>query len=284
MPEIELEARAKINLSVDITRKRPDGYHEVCMIMQTIDLSDRVILDLTDGTTEVRSSSSEIPAGPENIAYKAAKLFFEETGIKRGAAIYIEKRIPVAAGLAGGSSNAAAVLAGLNGLCRAGISPDGLIELGKRIGADVPFCIAGGTALARGIGEKLTPLEPFSGIDLVLIKPEAKVSTSWAYRRLDAGSISSRPDTRLLVDAVNKKNINALAENMKNVLEEVTIPEFPQVAEAKRRLAGLGAAGSMMSGSGPSVFGIFSSRAAAENAFEAVKDDGKWDCFLCRTI
>ena len=282
MASIELEAYAKINLSLDVLRKREDGYHELRMIMQSIELHDTVHIETAAAGIRVGCDSRWVPSDAENIAGKAALLITGKYAIKDGLKIYIKKTIPVAAGLAGGSANAAAVLKGVNSLFSLGLSDPELMGLGKQIGADVPFCIAGGTMLAEGIGEKLTPLPPFSGINLVLLKPKIGVSTAWVYKNLDIGKIVKRPDTERLISAVSDGNADEVAANMANVLESVTIPTYGMVQAAKDRLIKYGAAGSMMSGSGPAVFGIFSNREQAERAFKAARDK-RWDSYLTCT-
>lgn len=283
MSSIELKARAKINLSLDVIGKREDGYHEVKMIMQTIELHDKVVIESIQSGIEVTCNSQWVPSGEGNIAYKAARLLLSKYNVTDGVRISIDKKIPVAAGLAGGSSNAAAVLKGINRLFSLGLSQEELMLLGKQIGADVPYCIKGGTMLAEGVGERLTQLASFPCTNIVVIKPRIGVSTAWVYGNLDLDKISFRPDTHLLITALNEKRIDVFAKNMKNVLETVTEEKYRIVKEAKDRLHKLGALGCMMSGSGPSVFGIFTDRQAAENAYKAVKNN-KWDCFLTQTI
>jgi len=283
MESISLNAYAKINLSIDIIGKRPDGYHDVKMIMQTIALHDKVTLEVRDGGIEIECDKSWIPTGADNIAYKAASLLMKEYNIQKGVCIKIAKNIPVAAGLAGGSTDAAAVLKGMNKLFSLNLGENELMAVGKQVGADVPFCIKGGTMLAEGIGEVLTELDSFSKVDIVLVKPEIGVSTAWVYKNLDLGKISIRPDIPLLIKAISNKDRICVAQNMKNVLESVTIEKHEVIKEIKQELMRLGALGSMMSGSGPSVFGIFEDRAKAEYAYEKLKNN-KWDCFLTETL
>lgn len=282
MAAAEIKAHAKINLSLDVLRKRDDGYHDLRMIMQSIELHDTVNIETAVSGIEVTCDSRWVPSGLENIAAKASLLITDKYGIRDGLKINIEKKIPVAAGLAGGSTDAAAVLIGINSLFSLGISNSGLMEIGKQIGADVPFCIAGGTMLAEGIGDKLTELAPFRGVNLVLLKPKINVSTAWVYNNLDVGKIVNRPDTEALVNAVSSGDTGRVAAHMKNVLEIVTIPVYNVVQEAKDTLLELGAQGSMMSGSGPVVFGIFQELRQAEKAFEKA-EDSRWDRFLTKT-
>lgn len=283
MNSIELNARAKINLSLDVVGKRPDGYHDIRMIMQTVSLRDRVYLEIIPKGIEIGSDCRWIPSNSDNIAYKAADLLIKEYNISSGVRIRIKKEIPVAAGLAGGSSDAAAVLKGMNILFKLGISEPDILSLGKRIGADVPFCIKGGTMLAEGIGEVLTDLGSLPGLDIVLVKPKISVSTAWVYKNLDLGNVTNRPDTSLLLAAIKENKIDVIAQNMKNVLESVTVKKYAVIEEIKNRLVRCGAAGSMMSGSGPTVFGIFRDKNSALKAVEYLKCD-RWNCYYTETI
>lgn len=284
MPSLEMDANAKINLSLDVLRKRDDGYHDLRMIMQSVELHDTVLLETGGSGIRVDCDSRWVRGDCSNTAYKAAALIMDKHGVKSGLKIRIIKRIPVAAGMAGGSADAAAVLKGLNRMFSLGLETAGLMTLGRQIGADVPYCVAGGTMLAEGTGELLTPLKPFQGVNLVILKPKIGVSTAWAFKNLDLGKPLDRPDTELLTAAVENGDIEAVAANMKNVLESVTIPRYGVVDEARRRLTELGALGSMMSGSGPSVFGIFAGRDGAAAAGEAASRDIRWDCHVTYTI
>lgn len=278
----EIKARAKINLALDVLSKRSDGYHELRMIMQTVELHDNVQIELTNGGVEVTSNSRWAPSGIDNIAYKAASILIDTYKIKSGVRIKIDKKIPVAAGLAGGSADAAAVLKGMNELLELGISQPELMVLGKSIGADVPYCISGRTMLAEGIGEILTELGPFSDVDIVLVKPKLGVSTAWVFKNLVLENIEERPDFSLLINSIENKDAYAVGNNMKNVLETVTVPKHGIINEIKSALKQHGACGSMMSGSGPTVFGIFPDRSSAQHAFNCLKSV-KWDCFLTKT-
>jgi len=287
MSVLEVPAHAKINLSLDVLGKREDGYHELRMIMQTIDLHDKVLLETTgEAGIALECDSRWVPLDGRNTVWKAAELLMEHCGIKKGVKINIKKRIPVAAGLAGGSADAAAVLRGLNKLFSAGLDQRGLKELGRQVGADVPYCIEGGTMLAEGIGELLTPLRDFSGVDIVLVKPNIGVSTAWVYGNLKMAEImqQDRPDTELLISALSTGNLSMLAAHMKNVLELVTISKHGIVQKAKDCLLKAGALGSMMSGSGPTVFGIFSNADAAVRAYDSLSKDRRWQCFRTKTV
>ena len=281
-----MPARAKINLSLDVLRKREDGYHELRMIMQTIELHDMIRLETTEGGSIVLECDSEwVPADERNTAWKAAKLFMEHCRIKSGLRIVINKRIPTAAGLGGGSADAATVLRGLNKLFSIGLDHFELRKLGKMVGADVPFCVEGGTMLAEGIGEHLTPLRDFSGVDIVLVRPNIGISTKWVYENLKAAQISQsdRPDTEALIRFLDAGDIASVAANMKNVLELVTIPHYAIIQEAKDSLLRAGAVGSVMSGSGPTVFGIFTEKSAASKALNRLESETRWQCFQTKT-
>lgn len=286
MPLLEVAAHAKINLSLDVLSKRSDGYHELRTIMQTVELHDTIRLETVDNEgLELECDARWVPRDERNTAWKAADLFMSRFKIKGGLKIGITKKIPVAAGLAGGSADAAAVLRGLNILFSAGLDNTELRELARQIGADVPYCISGGTKLAEGIGELLSPLRDFSGVDIILVKPHVAVSTPWVYGnlRLDEIAGRNRPDTALLRKALEERDLDKVAAHMKNVLELVTIPRYSIVKDAKSRLTKLGALGSMMSGSGPTVFGIFPNRSSASEAFKALTRDSRWQCFLTNT-
>lgn len=284
MRRVELKARAKVNLSLDVLSKRQDGYHEVKMIMQTLELHDSIILEEISEGIEIECNSPWVPLNNQNIAYKAAELVISSYGIKTGVKINIIKRIPVAAGLAGGSSNAAAVFQGLNEMFSLGISEEVLMILGKQIGADVPYCIKGGTMLSEGIGEILTTISQLPRIPVVLVKPKIGVSTAWVYKNLNLDKINVRPETELLIKAIDNKDIKYLASNMVNVLESVTIPKYPIIDEIKRKMVKSKTLGSMMSGSGPTVFGIYEDDKSAEDAWNLLKTDNRWESILTYTI
>ncbi len=266
MDKIILNSHAKINLSLDVCSKRSDGYHEVSMIMLQCGLCDSITVEKTDGEICLKSNLSFLPCDERNIAHKAAVAFFDYTGIKGGANIDMAKRIPVGAGLAGGSGNGAAVLDGLNRLYETGLTTEELCEIGVKLGADVPYCICGGTMLAEGIGEKLTPLSALPKMPVVIIKPPFGVSTPVVYSKIDEAPIKKRPDTPALIDAINCGDIKALCDGMVNVMEEVTIEMHPVIGTIKSELMKSGALGAIMSGSGPSVFGIFENYNDAKRA------------------
>lgn len=283
MDFIKLRAFAKINLSLDVLGTLDNGYHEVKMVMQTVSLFDNVELTKTDSGISMECSARFLPTNSDNLAYRAAEAFFAETGIKGGVKIYLKKHIPIGAGLAGGSSNAAAVLKGLNKLYDARLSTRKLCEIGTRLGADVPYCIIGGTRLAEGIGEKLSPLPRLPFCHIVLVKPAFSISTKWAYANIDACENLVHPPTDKLIEALEKGDLRSVCENMGNVLEDVSIAHYPILQNVKRELLELGAIGSQMSGSGPTVFGIFEDEEKARNAKEILWKKYK-TVYVCRGI
>ncbi|WP_195940730.1 4-(cytidine 5'-diphospho)-2-C-methyl-D-erythritol kinase [Romboutsia sp. 1001713B170131_170501_G6] len=259
MNSIELKSRAKINLSIDVLGKRDDGYHLVEMIMQTIDLYDVIkIKQLDTNDVVIKSNSSHIPLDNDNIVYKAIELLRQRFNINKGIEVFIEKNIPVAAGMAGGSSNAAAVLVGLNKLWKLNLTEQELQELGLKLGADVPYCISGKTALAEGIGEKLSYIKGLpKNISILICKPNLFVSTKDVYQGLDLNNIVKRPNNKFLIECLEKEDIDSLSKNMSNVLENVTSKMHKEINEIEEIMMANSALGSMMSGSGPTVFGLF---------------------------
>ena len=274
MDKIQLKALAKINLGLDVLRRREDGYHEVKMIMQTIGLHDDLEIRKTKTPgIQVKTNLYYLPTNENNLVYKAAKLLMDEFQIQDGVSIQLKKRIPVAAGMAGGSSDGAAVLWGINQMYGLGLSMQALMERGVRLGADVPYCIQRGTALAEGIGEKLSVLPPMPKCTILIAKPGISVSTKFVYENLHANDLKpeQHPDVDSMIEAMRQKDLGRLCSRMGNVLETVTIPAYPVINEIKRTMIDNGAIGSMMSGSGPTVFGIFDSPAAAKQAVKAVR-------------
>lgn len=274
MDKIQLKALAKINLGLDVLRRREDGYHEVKMIMQTIGLHDDLEIRKTKTPgIQVKTNLYYLPTNENNLVYKAAKLLMDEFQIQDGVSIQLKKRIPVAAGMAGGSSDGAAVLWGINQMYGLGLSMQALMERGVRLGADVPYCIQRGTALAEGIGEKLSVLPPMPKCTILIAKPGISVSTKFVYENLHANDLKpeQHPDVDSMIEAMRQKDLGLLCSRMGNVLETVTIPAYPVINEIKRTMMDNGAIGSMMSGSGPTVFGIFASPAAAKQAMKAVR-------------
>ena len=258
MKDISVKALAKINLGLDVVRRREDGYHEVRMIMQTIHLFDRLeISKNTSGQITMETNLAFLPTNENNLVYKAAKLLTDEFGIKDGVHVWLHKHIPVAAGMAGGSTDAAAVLYGMNRIFDLGLSKEELMERGVKIGADVPYCVMRGTALAEGIGEKLTKLPPMVKCPVLIAKPQINVSTKFVYENLKLDADTEHPDIDRLVADIREKNLTKIAADMGNVLETVTIPAYPVIADIKENMLQNGAVNAMMSGSGPTVFGLF---------------------------
>ena len=275
MREIKLKARAKINLGLDVVRKREDGYHEVRMIMQMINLYDRITLRRsTEPGIRVTTNLPYLPVNEDNLVYRAAKLLMEEFKVTEGAEIELQKYIPVAAGMAGGSSDAAAVMVGVNRIFHLGLTKKQLMERGVKIGADVPFCIMRGTALAEGIGEVLTPLPAMPHCSLVIAKPKIHVSTKFVYGNLKANELKEHPDIDGQVQALREGSLEQLVAKMGNVLETVTVPTYPVIDEIKRTMLKNDAMGAMMSGSGPTVFGIFEREERAQEVCRLLKKEG----------
>ena len=275
MREIKLKARAKINLGLDVVRKREDGYHEVRMIMQMINLYDRITLRRsTEPGIRVTTNLPYLPVNEDNLVYRAAKLLMEEFKVTVGAEIELQKYIPIAAGMAGGSSDAAAVMVGVNRIFHLGLTKKQLMERGVKIGADVPFCIMRGTALAEGIGEVLTPLPAMPHCSLVIAKPKIHVSTKFVYGNLKASELKEHPDIDGQVQALREGSLEQLVAKMGNVLETVTVPAYPVIDEIKRTMLKNDAMGAMMSGSGPTVFGIFEREERAQEVCRLLKKEG----------
>lgn len=270
--DISLKALAKINLGLDVVRRREDGYHEVRMIMQTIHLYDRLDIKRTqEPGIQIQTNLSFLPVNENNLIYKAAKLLMDEFSITDGVSVKLDKRIPVAAGMAGGSTDAAAMLIGVNRLFSLGLTKRQLMERGVQIGADVPYCIMRGTALAEGIGEALSPLSPMVKCPVLIAKPSISVSTKFVYQNLKLDDTTIHPDIDLLIDDIKAKNLHDIAAHMGNVLETVTIPNYPVIDEIKKHMLSNGAVGAMMSGSGPTVFGLFDDEDTAKKAYKAMR-------------
>jgi 4-diphosphocytidyl-2-C-methyl-D-erythritol kinase len=278
-----LKAYAKINISLDVVGKKEDGYHLLKMIMQSIDLYDLIQISKANEGINITCDRQYVPTDERNIAYKAAKLFIDTYKIKSGINIDIKKNIPVAAGLAGGSTNGAAVLKAMRDIFKYNISDKELMDLGLKIGADIPYCIAGGTALCEGIGEKIKQLKPFKEKILVLVKPNFGVSTKEVYKNFDLTKVYKHPNTEALIDAMNKDDLNFISLNMKNLLENVTLRRYSILREIKDGLIKDGALGSMMSGSGPTIFGFFDDMLTAQNCFLHMKEKYE-EVYITRTI
>lgn len=271
MGEIKLKARAKINLGLDVIRRREDGYHEVKMVMQTVDIYDELTIRTTAkaGIT-IKANLANIPTDGRNLIFKAAKLLMDNYPISGGVSVHLKKVIPVAAGMAGGSADAAAAFVGINRLFGLRLNEETLRKLAVKIGADVPYCIMGGTALSEGIGDILTPLPAPPQCFLVIAKPNIYVSTKYVYENLHADQLKKHPDIDALVHAIKEQDLLKMTSCMGNVLETVTAKEHPIIEEIKDRLKRSGAIEALMSGSGPTVFGIFETENAAKKAYQEI--------------
>lgn len=272
---IHLKALAKINLGLDVTGVREDGYHMVRMIMQTIDLFDWVTIRKSkQEAITLRTNLNFLPTDEHNIAYQAALLLKQDHPQIGGLELNIHKCIPVAAGMAGGSTDAAAVLYGLNKLFGLGLSLSKLMEYGLKLGADVPYCLLRGTALAEGIGEKLTRLAPMPDCHILIAKPPVSVSTKLVYQSLDALEQPPHPPIDAQIRDLEEQDLCSLAGHMGNVLESVTVPMHPEIERIKEMMMEQGAIAAMMSGSGPTVFGIFSEEGRAYEAKARIRSSG----------
>ncbi len=284
MKELTVRAYAKINLTLDVLRRRADGYHEVRMLMQRVSLCDDIVLSRQSGDISLRSNVAYLPCDSRNLAVRAAERFFDAAALGgEGVAIDLVKRIPVAAGLAGGSADAAAVLTGLNALYGAPLSEERLMELGAALGADVPFCIAGGTMLAEGIGERLTRLPALPRTNVVLCKPPVSLSTAYVYSKIRCSRIRRRPDTAGALDALRAGDLAGVCRRMYNVMEDVAVQEHRAISDIKSAMLAAGADGAVMSGSGPTVVGLFSNRNAAEACACALSNTYR-DVFCVETM
>lgn len=271
--EFELKAYGKVNLGLDVLRKREDGYHEVRMIMQTVKVFDRLTFsDLQEDTIQISSNLHYLPINEDNLIYQACALMKREYNIKTGVRIHLDKHIPIAAGMAGGSADAAAALIAMNKMFGLKVSQKELMEYGVQLGADVPYCIIRGTALSEGIGEILTKLQPLPKCYMVIAKPPISVSTKMVYENLHAEKLETHPDIDGMVEALNQQNLYGVAERMGNVLETVTVKLYPVIEEIKNLMLDHGAMNSLMSGSGPTVFGIYNDETKAKAAENELKE------------
>ena len=274
MDKLDLKALGKINLGLDVLGKRENGYHDVRMVMQTVYLYDQIRIEKRkEPGISLSTNLFYLPVNENNLAYRAASLLMEEFQIKEGVKITLDKHIPVAAGMAGGSSNAAAVLFGINRMFSLGLSQKDLMERAVSLGADVPYCIMRGTALSEGIGEILTPLPPMPQCQILIAKPPISVSTKFVYENLNLPSLSrdAHPNIDKIAKALASRDFYGVADNLGNILETVTIPAHPVIREIKEKMMELGAVNALMSGSGPTVFGLFVNPAAAQEAYEEMR-------------
>lgn len=275
MDTLELRALGKINLGLDVLGKRENGYHDVRMVMQTVYLYDQIRIErMKTPGIKLKTNLFYLPVNEANLAYRAAHLLMEEFQIQSGVRITLNKRIPVAAGMAGGSTDAAAVLFGLNRMFSLGISKEGLMERGVKLGADVPYCILRGTALAEGIGEILTPLSDMPKCHVLIAKPPLSVSTKLVYEKLDSTEITGHPDIDGILHGLREQNLQKVAHSMGNVLEEVTVEEYPVIKRIKDTMKEHGALNAVMSGSGPTVFGIYEDKRAAREGAYRIRELG----------
>lgn len=273
MREIEIKAPGKINLGLDVVGRREDGYHLVKMVMQTVRLYDRLKFKKTKfGSIVIESNLRYLPCNENNLVYKAIDMIRREYGITEGMHVSLDKRIPVAAGMAGGSADAAATIKAMDRMYCLGMSAEKMAQIGLKLGADVPYCLMGGTALAEGIGEKLTKLNDVPAAKVLLVKPNISISTKVVYEKIDSAGDLVRPDIDAIIKAIDDKDISKMCSNMGNVLETVSCDDYPVINTIKDRMRDFGAVGAMMSGSGPTVFGIFTDNDCAEKAFNGFKD------------
>lgn len=277
---MRLRALAKINLGLDVLGRREDGYHELRMIMQTINMYDQLDMEISEEPgIRITTNLPYVPVNQNNLVYRAANMLLEEFQIKEGLTVDLQKMIPVAAGMAGGSSDAAVAMIGVNRLFQLGLSVKDLMERGVKIGADVPYCLLRGTALAEGIGDKLRALPACPDCYVLIGKPGISVSTKFVYENLHANELKSHPRIDEMLDAIQWHNLYKMADLMENVLETVTIPQYPIIEEIKNHMKEHGALNAMMSGSGPTVFGLFDDKTLAEQACEALRESR-----LARTV
>lgn len=283
---IRVDARAKINLSLDILGKRPDNYHDVAMVMQSVALSDVLTFrEQAKGTgIQLISNIPGLPTSERNLAYKAAELVMKKFAVQQGLYIDLIKRIPIAAGLAGGSTDAAAVLIALNEMWNLGLKTNELCALGAQIGSDVSFCIQGGTMLAKGRGEILEKLPAMPECFVILAKPQVRVSTAWAYQNFKADNVNEWPDTDAMIAALGKGDLEAIGKQLCNVLESVTISRYNEIATLKRLMGKYGAFASLMSGSGPTVFGLVDDEDRAEYIVEKLSERDNVQVILTKTV
>lgn len=275
MHSIVIKAMAKVNLGLDVLRRRENGYHDVKMVMQTVNLYDTLTITKREDTQiAITTNAGELPLTEDNLIYKAARLLFEYVKKECGASIHLDKQIPIAAGMAGGSTDAAATLLGLNALYEFGLDKEELAHIGVKIGADVPYCIYGGTYLSEGIGEVLTKLPDAPDCFVVIAKPGIGVSTKYVYENLHIETVSDHPDVDGMIDAIRAGSLDGVTAKMANVLETVTIKRYPEIAKMKECLEENGAEKALMSGSGPTVFGIFKEEEKAKRALERLNGTG----------
>lgn len=272
--KLECKAYAKVNIGLDVVRRLANGYHEVRMIMQTLSLHDTLFMERCgEEGIFLTTDSGELGDAQENLAYRACKLMFDEYQLSGGIRMHLVKRIPIAAGMAGGSADAAAAFRGMNALYGLELSREQLREQGVKLGADIPYCIMGGTYLSEGIGEILTPAPKMPKCYILVAKPHVSVSTKWVYENLHANELEHHPDIDAMLAAMEAGDLQRLAGKMENVLETVTVRRYPVIRQIAERMEALGAVKAMMSGSGPTVFGLFESEEACHGAYVSMQED-----------
>ena len=272
MDQIFLQPRAKINVTLNITGRRADGYHEIDTVMQTAALCDEMLIKKTARGVELLTNLKYLPSGEKNLAHAACSFMLEKYKINSGVRVELKKNIPVSAGLGGGSADCAAALVGMRDLFNLPVVNDELIKISKRFGADVPFCVIGGTARARGIGEILTPLSPHPKCHVLIARPPIIVSTAEVFKEFNIYGDYEKPDTEAVIEGIENKNLKQIAEGIANVLESVTEKKYPVISRIKKIMLESGALGALMSGSGPSVFGYFTDFNHAEAAAETIRE------------
>lgn len=280
---MKIKAYGKVNISLDVIGKREDGYHLLRMLMQTVDIYDELIFEKVKEGVHITCDKDFVPTDKRNLVYKAVELFKDTFKVQGGVKVHINKNIPVEAGMAGGSTDAAAALKGMRDLYMPEVSDKELMKLGVRIGADVPYCILGGTALCEGIGEVITPLKSFNNKIMVVVKPDFGVSTVAVYKAFDINSIETHPNTENLMEALKNDDVHYVANNMMNLLEKVTIKNHEEIQHIKEYMVKEGSLGAMMSGSGPTVFGFFDDMLTAQRCYDKLKDKYK-EVFITRTV
>lgn len=283
MDMISLKAKAKVNLSLDVTGIRADGYHEMRMINHSIDLEDVLTFEANDEGIILTSNDHSIPLDERNLVMKVALKLQQKFNIKQGVEIHLEKRIPAQAGLAGGSSDAAATLKGLNTIWKLNLSRPELLAIGVTIGADVPYCLVGGTALVEGIGEKITPLKGLKSMPVLVVKPDINIATPWAFEKLDKQTIEKHPDINGLIRLLEANDYTGLKDTIGNVFEAVAFATYPEIAEIKKEMLAQGAMASIMTGSGSTVIGYYSDQEMAEQSYRRFKETYAM-CFITKTM
>lgn len=282
MNKVILKARAKVNLSLDVIGIREDGFHEMKMINHSIDLNDVLTFESCDEGIILTSNENSIPLDERNLVIKVARKLHRQFNVEQGVKIHLEKRIPAQAGLAGGSSDAAATLKGLNALWQLGLSQAELLAIGVTIGADIPYCLVGGTALVEGIGEKITPLKALQQMAVLVVKPDVDIATPWAFKKLDDTIIAKHPEISVIIELLEKGNYAGLKAKLGNVFEDIAFGEYPEIAAIKNEMLAQGALAAIMTGSGSTMIGYYLSQEEAVRSWQRFKEKYRM-CFLSKT-